>query len=68
MALGLKCDALDINGDNQTVATKPLGWCAIWGNELTRADAGSDWLFVETGAGGRACRCDFTPKTMDLTL
>lgn len=58
VALGLKCDALDIDGDNQTNPAKPLGWCAIWGNELTSADAGEDWLYVDTGTGGRACRGD----------
>ena len=70
VALGWRCDAVDINGHAPRPDSDPvMGWAAIWGRNLTVADAnnatGGPWTFFcdgncanDTNVTGRICRGD----------
>ena len=59
MALGLRCDAFDVFGPAPANGSDPqVGWCGVWGDTLTAADAGGNFTFQPANGGTRVCRGD----------
>lgn len=58
-SLGMRCDAMDINGAVPSSQNKDptLEWCGVWGTTITANDASSRFQFYPA-SGQRVCRGD----------
>lgn len=54
ITLGMRCDAYDIFGQPGDAI---VGWCGVWGTNLTAEDANANFQFFPSN-GGRVCHGD----------